>query len=96
MDTAEAAKSVLKVIDALDDHDDVQEVYANFDIPDDLMAELELVIRAGSGAGARRGPRRSVATHRHGRPCAGVRARRHRWFAGERRHFTSGEFAGRR
>ncbi|MBX7070412.1 MAG: YebC/PmpR family DNA-binding transcriptional regulator [Microthrixaceae bacterium] len=41
IDTIEGAKAVLKVIEALDDHDDVQEVYANFDIPDDVMAALE-------------------------------------------------------
>ena len=35
LDTAEAAKKVLRLIDALEDHDDVQDVYANFDIPDD-------------------------------------------------------------
>ena len=34
------AKNVLRLIDALEDHDDVQNVYANFDIPD---AVLELV-----------------------------------------------------
>jgi YebC/PmpR family DNA-binding regulatory protein len=32
-----AAKSVLRVIDALEDHDDVQNVYANFDIPDAVL-----------------------------------------------------------
>ncbi|HEV2767931.1 MAG TPA: YebC/PmpR family DNA-binding transcriptional regulator, partial [Acidimicrobiales bacterium] len=31
--TADDAKRVLRLIDALDDHDDVQDVYANFDIP---------------------------------------------------------------
>jgi transcriptional/translational regulatory protein YebC/TACO1 len=31
---------VLAVIDALDDHDDVQGVYANFDIPDDVLESL--------------------------------------------------------
>jgi len=41
LDTAEAAKSVLRVIDALEDDDDVQDVYANFDIPDELMHELD-------------------------------------------------------
>jgi transcriptional/translational regulatory protein YebC/TACO1 len=40
LDTAEAAKAVLRVIDALEDDDDVQDVYANFDIPDELMQEL--------------------------------------------------------
>ncbi len=34
---AAAAKSVLRVIDALEDHDDVQNVYANFDVPDDVL-----------------------------------------------------------
>jgi transcriptional/translational regulatory protein YebC/TACO1 len=34
------AKQVLAVIDALDDHDDVQGVYANFDIPDDVLESL--------------------------------------------------------
>ena len=36
LDSAEAAKGVLRLIDALDDHDDVQDVYANVDIPDDV------------------------------------------------------------
>jgi YebC/PmpR family DNA-binding regulatory protein len=34
---ASSAKSVLRVIDALEEHDDVQNVYANFDIPDDVL-----------------------------------------------------------
>ena len=42
LDTAEAAKSVLRVIDALEDDDDVQDVYANFDIPDDIMGSIDL------------------------------------------------------
>jgi transcriptional/translational regulatory protein YebC/TACO1 len=40
LDSEGDAKKVLRVIDALEDHDDVQNVYANFDIPD---AVLELV-----------------------------------------------------
>jgi YebC/PmpR family DNA-binding regulatory protein len=40
VDSLDTAKAVLRVMDALDDHDDVQEVYANVDIPDELMAEL--------------------------------------------------------
>jgi YebC/PmpR family DNA-binding regulatory protein len=31
------ARSVVRLIDALEDHDDVQAVYANFDIPDDVL-----------------------------------------------------------
>jgi YebC/PmpR family DNA-binding regulatory protein len=34
---AGSAKAVLRVIDALEEHDDVQNVYANFDIPDDVL-----------------------------------------------------------
>ncbi len=33
------AKAVLRLIDALDDNDDVQDVYANFDMPDALLQE---------------------------------------------------------
>lgn len=36
----EMASKVLKIIDVLEDHDDVQNVYANFSIPDDLMEKL--------------------------------------------------------
>ncbi|HXY93973.1 MAG TPA: YebC/PmpR family DNA-binding transcriptional regulator [Acidimicrobiia bacterium] len=35
-----SAKSVLRVIDALEEHDDVQNVYANFDIPDDVLQSV--------------------------------------------------------
>jgi YebC/PmpR family DNA-binding regulatory protein len=42
LDTPEAAKSVLRVIDAIEDNDDVQDVYANFDIPDEIMSEIVL------------------------------------------------------
>jgi YebC/PmpR family DNA-binding regulatory protein len=37
----EAARAVLKLMDALDDHDDVQKVAANFNIPDEAMAAIE-------------------------------------------------------
>jgi len=37
----ETARSVLKLMDALDDHDDVQKVAANFNIPDEAMAVIE-------------------------------------------------------
>ena len=36
----DSARSVLKLIEALEDNDDVQNVMANFNIPDELMAEL--------------------------------------------------------
>ena len=37
---AEAAEKVLKFMDELDDLDDVQNVYANFDIADEVMEKL--------------------------------------------------------
>ena len=36
----EAAQKVLKLMERLDDHDDVQNVSANFNIPDDVMAKI--------------------------------------------------------
>ena len=34
------ATAVLRLIDALEDLDDIQNVYANFDIPEEVMASL--------------------------------------------------------
>ncbi|MFQ5848009.1 MAG: YebC/PmpR family DNA-binding transcriptional regulator [Candidatus Methylomirabilales bacterium] len=34
------AEQVLRLMDGLEEHDDVQHVYANFDIPDEIMAAL--------------------------------------------------------
>jgi len=34
------ASQMVRLMEALEDHDDVQDVYANFDIPDELMARL--------------------------------------------------------
>ena len=41
LDNADDARKVLRLIDALDDHDDVQDVYANFDIPDQVLQAVE-------------------------------------------------------
>lgn len=38
---AEGVRKVLRLIDSLEDSDDVQNVYANFDASDEVMAELE-------------------------------------------------------
>ena len=38
---ADGARKVFRLIDALEDSDDVQNVYANFDISDDVMAEVD-------------------------------------------------------
>ena len=37
--TGEDAKKILELVNALEEHDDVQNVYANFDIPDDMLKE---------------------------------------------------------
>lgn len=37
----EGARKILRLIDVLEDSDDVQNVYSNFDAPDEVMAELE-------------------------------------------------------
>ncbi|MCG3176177.1 MAG: putative transcriptional regulatory protein [Candidatus Omnitrophica bacterium] len=36
----EAAKTILALIEALEEHDDVQNVYANFDIPNEILQQL--------------------------------------------------------
>jgi len=38
--TGSDAKQLLSLIDALEGHDDVQQVYANFDIPDEIMEKI--------------------------------------------------------
>ena len=38
---AETARKVFRLIDALEDSDDVQNIFANFDIPADVQAELD-------------------------------------------------------
>jgi YebC/PmpR family DNA-binding regulatory protein len=38
---AEAARKVIRLIDALEEHDDAQNVFSNFDIPDDVAAQIE-------------------------------------------------------
>lgn len=39
--TGKDAQRVLNLVEALEDHDDVQKVHANFDIPDEELAALE-------------------------------------------------------
>ncbi len=38
--SADQARSVLNLVETLEDNDDVQNVYANFDIPDEVMKEI--------------------------------------------------------
>ncbi len=35
------AKKILALMEDFEDHDDIQEVYANFDIPDDILKQIE-------------------------------------------------------
>jgi YebC/PmpR family DNA-binding regulatory protein len=37
----EIARKILGLMEAIDDHDDVQNTYANFDIPDEIMSRLD-------------------------------------------------------
>jgi len=37
--TGRESEQTLKLMEALEDHDDVQRVYANFDIPETVMEE---------------------------------------------------------
>ena len=41
LETVDDARKVLRLVDALDDHEDVQGVYANFDIADQILVSLE-------------------------------------------------------
>ncbi|MHC4394989.1 MAG: YebC/PmpR family DNA-binding transcriptional regulator [Planctomycetota bacterium] len=41
VDDQPSAKKIIALMEAFEDHDDVQNVYANFDIPDEIMKELE-------------------------------------------------------
>jgi transcriptional/translational regulatory protein YebC/TACO1 len=42
IDSESDARRVLRLIDLLDEHDDVQNVWANFDIPDQVMDLVEV------------------------------------------------------
>lgn len=41
LETEVDARKVLKLIDALEDNEDVQNVFANFDIPDEILEQIE-------------------------------------------------------
>ena len=41
IDTAEHARAVLRLVDLLDDNDDIQDVHANFDIPSEILEALD-------------------------------------------------------
>ncbi len=41
VEQVEVARTIIKLVDKLEDDDDVQNVWANFEIPDDVAAQLE-------------------------------------------------------
>jgi YebC/PmpR family DNA-binding regulatory protein len=41
INNTETARKILALMDELEEHDDVQNVYANFDIPDDIIAKAQ-------------------------------------------------------
>ncbi len=41
VDSETEAKKILRLMDAIDDHDDVQNVFSNFDISDEILASYE-------------------------------------------------------
>ena len=40
IDNVDTAKRILRLMDELEDHDDIQNVYANFDIPDEIVSQI--------------------------------------------------------
>ena len=52
VDGEREARALIRLIEALDDHDDVESVHANFDIPEQLLEQ-----QAGRGVGRRGGVR---------------------------------------
>ncbi|KKK59866.1 hypothetical protein LCGC14_3030090, partial [marine sediment metagenome] len=40
VDSLETAKKILALMEDFEDHDDVQNVYANFDIPDEIVSRI--------------------------------------------------------
>ena len=42
IDNESTAKRILRLIEVLEDHDDVQNVWSNFDIPDEILESVEL------------------------------------------------------
>src|SRR3712207_9453556 len=69
---ATTAKQTLRLIDALEENDDVQEVYANFDISDEVMA-------ATLEAKSSRPPCAKARTARSRRPSALGHPRHRAW-----------------
>ena len=70
---ASQARQVLRLLDTLEEHDDVQQVYANAEIPDDVLDAGRLTTaRAHGDEGARGRPGSRAHRRRHRRGRAGT------------------------
>ena len=49
LDKEDKAKAVLRLMDALEEHDDVEAVYANFDIPDAVLEAVSATVVPSTG-----------------------------------------------
>ena len=78
LDNESDAKKVLRLVDLLEEHDDVQNVYANFDIPDAIL-ELRRGLSVAPAATATASGPRGHPTGGLGRPSGPVT--RHPTFA---------------
>ena len=66
-----AAKKVIRLMDALEDNDDVQDVYANFDVPERVLETVEGWARTAA-ASTRRHSGRSRCRWRVARPSVAL------------------------
>ena len=95
LDEEGEAKSVLRLMDALEDHDDVEAVYANFDIPDARARSRQRLNRSRRAQPLRGRPTRlgdrmvEVGQEAPDFTLPGV-------CDGERRDYTLSEFRGRK
>ena len=87
VETSRQAKQLMRLIDTLEDNDDVQEVYANFDIPEQVLEAAPPRCR-GERAGGRR--------LRSRRPCSRGRARSRARARGCARRGSARRSSGRR
>ena len=73
------AAAVMRLIEALEELDDVQSVYANYDIPDEVLEAITAACGRGAAVSARHGGGSGLVAHRVRRPRSrGRRGRRGR------------------
>ena len=64
----EAGETLVKLLDVLDDHDDVQNVYGNYELSDALMAKLGAVNRVAEPSALNQCERKAAQELSCGRP----------------------------